>query len=56
MRDIFQSGMPIKGLFGCKSPPYHSCSIRAPFSAARFVSSGGYYRGSFESVIESIVR
>ena len=32
------------------------CSIRAPFSVPRFVISGGYYRSSFESVIESIVR
>ena len=32
------------------------CSIRAPFSVSRFVISGGYHRGSFESVIESIVR
>ena len=27
-----------------------------PFSVAHFVISGGYYRGSFEYVIESIVR
>jgi len=40
-----------KGLFGCKSPPFH-----ARFSVAHFVISGGYYRGSFEYVIESIVR
>ena len=45
-----------QGLFGCKSPPFHICSIRAPFSVARFVISGGYYHGSFEYVIESIVR
>ena len=32
------------------------CSTRAPFSVAHFVISGGYYRRSFESVIESIVR
>ena len=32
------------------------CSIRAPFSVARFVISGGYYHGSFESVLKSIVR
>ena len=45
-----------KGTFGCKSAPYHICLIRAYFSVARFVISGGYYRGSFESVNESIVR
>jgi len=45
-----------KGMFGCKSPPFHICSIRAPFSVARFVISGGYYRGSFEYVIKSIVQ
>jgi len=43
-------------VFGCKSPPFHNRSIRAPFSVARSVISGGYYRGSLESVIESIVR
>ena len=32
------------------------CSIRAPFSVAHFVISGGYYRGSFEYVIKSIIR
>jgi hypothetical protein len=32
------------------------CSIRAPFSVARFVISGRYYRGLFEPVIELIVR
>ena len=31
-------------------------SICAPFSVARFIISGGYYRDSVESVIESIVR
>jgi len=44
------------GTFGCKSAPYYICSICAYFSVARFVISGGYYRSSFESVIESIVR
>jgi hypothetical protein len=34
---------------------YRICSISAYFSVARFIS-GGYYRSSFESVIESIVR
>ena len=43
------------GMFGCKSAPFHNCSIRAPFSVARSVISGGYYRGSFESVIKAIV-
>jgi hypothetical protein len=43
-------------MFGCKSAPSHNCSIRAPFSVARFVISGGYYYGSFESVIKAIVR
>jgi len=42
--------------FGCKSAPYHICSIRAPFSVVRFVISGGYYHGPFEYVIELIVR
>ena len=32
------------------------CSICASFSVARFVISGGYHRGSVESVNESIVR
>ena len=45
-----------KGLFGCKSPPFHNCSICAPFSVARFVISGGYYHDSFESAIVSIVQ
>jgi hypothetical protein len=31
-------------------------SIRAPFSVARLVISSGYYRASFESVIESGVQ
>ena len=45
----------IQGTFGCKSAPYYICSIRAYFSVARFVITGSYYRGSFESVNESIV-
>ena len=43
-------------MFGCKSAPFHNCSIRAPFSVARSVISGGYHRGSFEPVIKAIVR
>ena len=35
---------------------YRICSICAYFSVARFIISGGYYRSSFESVIESIIR
>ena len=34
----------------------HNPSIRAPFSVTHFVISGGYYRGSFEYVIRSIVQ
>ena len=44
------------GLFGCKSPLFHICSIHTPFSVARFVISGSYYHSSFEYVIKSIVR
>ena len=43
-------------MFGCKSAPSHNCSIRASFSVARSVISGGYHHGSFESVIKAIVR
>jgi hypothetical protein len=42
-------------MFGCKSAPSHNFSIRAPFIVARCVISGGYHRGSFESVIKAIV-
>ena len=34
----------------------YNLSIYAPFSVTCFVISGGYYRGSFEYVIELIVR
>ena len=43
-------------MFGCKSAPLLNCSIRALFSVARSVISGGYHRGSFEPVIKAIVR
>jgi len=33
-----------------------SSLIRAPFSVARFVISGGYYLGSFKSVIKAIIQ
>ena len=41
--------------WGLASGMSHNCSIRAPFSVARFVISGGYYCGSFESIIKLIV-
>ena len=43
-------------MFGCKSASSYNCSIRASFSIARSVISGGYHRSSFESVIKTIVR
>ena len=45
-----------KGIFGCKSTPYHICSIHAPFSVVHIVISGGYYCSPFESVIKLIVQ
>ena len=51
--------MELKKLRGCSVANrlhFIICSIRAPFSVAHFVISGGYYCGSFEYVIESIVQ
>ena len=50
------AGEVSKGTFGCKSAPYYTCSICATFSVARFIVSGDYYRSSFKSGIELIVR
>ena len=35
---------------------HHNLFNSCAFSVASFVISGGYYRGSFESVIKAIVR
>ena len=40
-----------KGTFGCKSAPYHICLIRAYFSVARFVISGGSRFGFAQCMI-----
>ena len=45
----------LKGLFGCKSPPYYNCLICVPFNVTCFVISDGYYHGLFKSVMELTV-
>ena len=45
----------LKGLFGCKLPPYYNCLICASFSVTCFVISSSYYYSLFESVIESTI-
>ena len=53
-KNAYKAGLRDRSVANCLH--IHNLSIHAPFSVTRFVISGGYYRGSFEYVIESIVR